>query len=125
MRRRLRCRSGIVKYLAIGFVYVYRWTVSPLLGNRCKYHPSCSQYALDAFREYGFLKGLILAGWRLLRCNPWSHGGVDYAKDQRLFQRGGTHGSAASPLLPRTGNPFRRSATPGQARLRRQPRISP
>jgi putative membrane protein insertion efficiency factor len=56
-----------------------------LLGNRCKYHPSCSQYALDAFREYGFLKGSVLAGWRLLRCNPWSHGGVDHAKDQRIF----------------------------------------
>ena len=114
-----------MKYLAIGFVHVYRGTVSPLLGNFCKYHPSCSQYALDAFREYGFFKGAILAGWRLLRCNPWSHGGVDYAKDQRLFQRGGTHRSPASPLLPRAGNPFRRSARPGQARLRRQPRISP
>jgi putative membrane protein insertion efficiency factor len=74
-----------VRYLAIGLVYVYRWTVSPLLGNRCKYHPSCSQYALDALREYGFLKGSVLAGWRLLRCNPWSHGGVDPVKDQRIF----------------------------------------
>ena len=74
-----------MKYLAIGLVYVYRWTVSPLLGNRCKYYPSCSQYALDALREYGLLKGSVLAGWRLLRCNPWSHGGVDHAHDQRLF----------------------------------------
>jgi uncharacterized protein len=74
-----------VKYLAMGLVYVYRWTVSPLLGNRCKYYPSCSQYALDALREYGFVKGSILAGWRLLRCNPWSHGGVDHAHDQTLF----------------------------------------
>jgi putative membrane protein insertion efficiency factor len=74
-----------VKYLGMGLVYVYRWTVSPLLGNRCKYYPSCSQYALDALREYGFLKGSVLAGWRLLRCNPWSHGGVDHAHDQRLF----------------------------------------
>jgi len=72
-------------YAAIALIWTYRWTVSPLLGNRCKYHPSCSQYALDALREYGFVKGSILAGWRLLRCNPWSHGGVDYVKDQRLF----------------------------------------
>jgi len=64
---------------------MYRWTISPLLGNRCKYYPSCSQYALDALREYGFLKGSVLAGWRLLRCNPWSHGGVDHAHDQELF----------------------------------------
>jgi putative membrane protein insertion efficiency factor len=74
-----------VKYLAMAPIYAYRWTVSPLLGNRCKYYPSCSQYALDALREYGLVKGLILAGWRLLRCNPWSHGGVDHAHDQRLF----------------------------------------
>jgi uncharacterized protein len=59
--------------------------ISPLLGNRCKYYPSCSQYAVDALREYGLLKGSVLAGWRLLRCNPWSHGGVDHAHDQRLF----------------------------------------
>jgi putative membrane protein insertion efficiency factor len=68
-----------------GLILLYTWTVSPLLGNRCKYHPSCSQYALDALREFGFLKGSILAGWRLLRCNPWSRGGVDYATDQKLF----------------------------------------
>ena len=74
-----------MRYLAMGLVYVYRWTVSPLLGNRCKYYPSCSQYALDALREYGLVKGSILAGWRLLRCNPWSHGGVDHAHDQTLF----------------------------------------
>ena len=74
-----------MKYLAIGLIYVYRWTISPVLGKRCKYHPSCSQYAIDALREYGLVKGSILAGWRLFRCNPWSHGGVDYAEDQRLF----------------------------------------
>lgn len=73
------------RYAAIGLLWIYRWTVSPLLGNRCKYYPSCSQYALDALREYGFVKGSVLAGWRLLRCNPWSHGGVDHAHDQRLF----------------------------------------
>ena len=66
-----------MKYLPIGLVYVYRWTVSPLLGNRCKYHPSCSQYAVDAVRAKGLVRGSALAGWRLLRCNPWSRGGFD------------------------------------------------
>jgi uncharacterized protein len=66
-------------------IHVYRLLVSPFLGPRCKYHPSCSQYALDALREWGVLRGLVLAGWRLLRCNPWSHGGVDHARDQTLF----------------------------------------
>jgi uncharacterized protein len=44
---------------------------------RCKYYPSCSNYAATAIRRYGF-KGLAMAGWRLLRCNPWSEGGLDY-----------------------------------------------
>jgi putative membrane protein insertion efficiency factor len=44
---------------------------------RCKYYPSCSNYAATAIRRYG-VKGVAMASWRLLRCNPWSHGGVDY-----------------------------------------------
>ena len=67
-------------------IRLYRAVVSPLLGPRCKYHPSCSAYALDALREYGALRGLVLAGWRVLRCNPWSHGGVDFVHDQTLFR---------------------------------------
>ena len=67
-------------------IHAYRLLVSPLLGPRCKYHPSCSRYALDALGEYGVLRGLVLAGWRLLRCNPWSRGGVDYVRDQTLFK---------------------------------------
>jgi putative membrane protein insertion efficiency factor len=69
-------------------VHAYRLLVSPLLGPRCKYYPSCSQYALDAIREWGILRGVVLAAWRLLRCNPWSHGGVDHAHDQTLFRAG-------------------------------------
>ena len=44
----------------------------------CKYHPSCSQYATDAVRKHGIVKGSLRAGWRIARCNPWSHGGVDH-----------------------------------------------
>jgi uncharacterized protein len=76
-----------MKYPAMGAVYLWRWTLGPLFAGSCKYHPSCSQYALDALRTYGFLRGSVLAGWRLLRCNPWSHGGVDFVSDQRLFRR--------------------------------------
>ena len=75
-----------MRYLGVAAVWVYRLTLGPFLGGQCKYHPSCSQYAIDAFKEFGFLKGFVLAGWRLLRCNPWSRGGVDYAHDQRLFR---------------------------------------
>jgi putative membrane protein insertion efficiency factor len=63
----------------LGLVYVYRYTFGLLFPASCKYHPSCSQYALDAIRRYGLVRGGARAGWRLLRCNPWSHGGVDPA----------------------------------------------
>ena len=67
-------------------VHAYRVVVSPLIGPRCKYHPTCSRYALDAIQEVGVVRGLILAAWRLLRCNPWSHGGVDHVRDRRIFK---------------------------------------
>jgi uncharacterized protein len=64
----------------------YRALVSPLLPARCKFHPTCSAYALDALREHGLARGLVLAGWRLLRCNPWSDGGFDPVSAQTLFR---------------------------------------
>jgi putative membrane protein insertion efficiency factor len=76
-----------VRYLGIGLVYAWRYTFGLLTPEgTCKYHPSCSQYALDAFRELGLVRGGILAGWRILRCNPWSHGGVDQVHDRTLFR---------------------------------------
>ena len=67
-------------------VRFYQRFVSPAIPKRCKYHPSCSQYAVTAVGRYGILRGLVLSGWRLLRCNPWSHGGVDFVEDQTLFR---------------------------------------
>ncbi len=67
-------------YLGVGLVQVWRHSFGLLTPEgTCKYHPSCSQYALDALRKHGLLRGSLKAGWRLLRCNPWSHGGVDPA----------------------------------------------
>jgi hypothetical protein len=66
-------------------VVLYQRFLSPALPRRCKYEPTCSRYAVDAIREYGILRGLVLAGWRLLRCNPWSHGGYDPVEAQRVF----------------------------------------
>ena len=68
-------------------IRLYQRTISPALPSRCKYHPSCSEYAAQAVRRYGVLRGVVLAGWRLLRCNPWSHGGVDFVEDQTLFRK--------------------------------------
>jgi putative membrane protein insertion efficiency factor len=76
-----------VRWIAIGLVRVYQVVLSPFFAGSCKYHPSCSQYAIDALRSHGLVRGSVLAGWRLLRCNPWSHGGVDRVEDQRLFRK--------------------------------------
>jgi hypothetical protein len=67
-------------------IVFYQRFVSPALPQRCKYEPTCSRYAVDAIRDYGILRGLVLAGWRLLRCNPWSHGGYDPVQAQRVFR---------------------------------------
>jgi putative membrane protein insertion efficiency factor len=74
-----------VKRVAILLVRLYQRLVSPVLPQTCKFHPSCSQYAAEALQRYGLFRGAILAGWRLLRCNPWNHGGVDKVEDQGLF----------------------------------------
>jgi uncharacterized protein len=67
-------------------IVAYRRLISPALPRRCRYEPTCSAYAEQAIREYGILRGLILAGWRLLRCNPFSHGGFDPVEAQKLFR---------------------------------------
>jgi putative membrane protein insertion efficiency factor len=84
-----------MRWLGIAAVHAWRYTFGLLTpAGTCKYHPSCSQYAIDAFRELGLVRGGIVAGWRLLRCNPWSHGGVDQVADRSLF-RDREHGSRA------------------------------
>jgi len=69
-----------MKYVGIALVHAWRYSFGLLTpAGTCKYHPSCSQYALDALHKDGLAKGSARAAWRVLRCNPWSHGGVDYA----------------------------------------------
>jgi uncharacterized protein len=72
--------------LALGVLRVYQRAVSPAFPRRCKYHPTCSDYAVQAIRGYGLLRGTVLAAWRLLRCNPLSHGGYDPVSAQKLFR---------------------------------------
>lgn len=68
--------SFITKSLQM-LIKAYAYLVSPWLGNRCRFHPSCSVYAAQALEEHGILKGLYLAVKRLLKCGPWSPGGDD------------------------------------------------
>ena len=67
-------------------IRLYQQLISPALPRRCKYEPTCSAYAVEAIRTYGPLRGLVLAVWRVLRCNPFSHGGYDPVGEQRLFR---------------------------------------
>jgi putative membrane protein insertion efficiency factor len=69
-------------------IIIYQRLVSPAIPRRCKYEPTCSRYAVESIKRYGILRGLVLAGWRLLRCNPWSYGGYDPVEAQRVFRTG-------------------------------------
>ena len=73
-------------------IRLYQRLISPALPRRCKYEPTCSRYSVQAVEEYGILRGLVLAIWRLLRCNPWSDGGYDPVEAQRLFGVDPRHG---------------------------------
>jgi uncharacterized protein len=75
-----------VKRPLLWLIAAYRRFLSPALPRRCKYEPGCSLYAATAIRRFGPLRGSLLAGWRLLRCNPFSHGGFDPVEAQRLFR---------------------------------------
>lgn len=67
-------------------VRLYQRFVSPVLPARCKYHPTCSAYAVESVRELGVLRGVVVAAWRLARCNPWSNGGYDPVSARSLFR---------------------------------------
>jgi putative membrane protein insertion efficiency factor len=63
--------------VAVALVRTYQWTLRPLIGANCRFCPSCSEYAVEAFREHGALRGGGLAARRILRCHPWHEGGYD------------------------------------------------
>jgi len=77
-----------------GLIGAYRRLISPAIPRRCRYEPTCSSYAAQAVRELGVVRGGIVALWRLLRCNPFSHGGLDPLEQRSLFR---THGHCAHP----------------------------
>lgn len=71
-----------MKYILIGIVKIYKKIISPLFPPCCKYYPTCSSYALEAIRKFGFFRGGWLSIWRILRCNPWSLGGIDFVPNK-------------------------------------------
>lgn len=72
-----------MKYPLLALIKLYQWTISPLLGPVCKYYPSCSHYGFTAIDRHGAIKGTALTAWRILRCNPWSLGGVDHVPPRK------------------------------------------
>jgi uncharacterized protein len=78
--------KGVFASVVRAPIRLYQRLVSPALPRRCKYEPTCSAYALEALRRHGPIRGIVLATWRLVRCNPFSHGGYDPVSAQRLFR---------------------------------------
>ncbi len=77
-----------------GLIKFYQYTLGIILPPSCRFTPSCSHYALDAVMTHGIIKGVLLAGWRILRCNPWCAGGFDPVPPagswKQAFTRSGT-----------------------------------
>jgi putative membrane protein insertion efficiency factor len=104
--KRLPARVAAVPLLA------YRYGVSPVIGPRCRFHPSCSEYGLEALRRFGLARGAWLIGARLVRCQPWHPGGVDPLPDDfdgtapsrylgRVLRGGARARALADPTSPR------------------------
>lgn len=90
-------RPGFAAAIALLPIRFYRRFLSPALGQRCRYYPTCSAYAEEAVRELGAFRGMILAAWRVLRCNPFSPGGIDPVSERTLFR-------AATPRTERAAD---------------------
>ncbi len=107
-----------MKYLLIGFLKLWRKLISPLYGDVCKYYPTCSAYGLESLRVHGAVKGSALTIWRLLRCNPWSHGGIDPVPGSAYEAEWAAEQSAGTATTPPAGTDARmtaRSCRPGVA----------
>lgn len=77
-----------MKRIALAPIRLYQRWVSPMLPRRCKYEPTCSAYSVEAIERFGVIRGTVLACWRILRCNPFSHGGFDPVREEFTFRVG-------------------------------------
>jgi uncharacterized protein len=90
VRRAVRTGRTSPRRVVVALLRLYQRVISPLYPPSCRFYPSCSQYALVAVDRHGVLRGAALAGWRLLRCNPWNAGGVDDVPPARRQDEGRT-----------------------------------
>jgi uncharacterized protein len=88
------CKLGLQQLAvtsAIKTIHGYRWALSPLMGNQCRFYPSCSYYAEEAINTYGLVKGGFLTLHRLSKCHPWHSGGIDLVPQPTLQPTDGSH----------------------------------
>jgi putative membrane protein insertion efficiency factor len=98
----------LISAVLIAPIRLYQRWISPAIAPRCRYYPTCSAYAVEAIRELGPIRGVVLASWRLLRCNPFSHGGVDEFADRRLFRNTTARSERArAAAISRVADPVR------------------
>ena len=78
---------NVFTIILIKLIKGYKFFISPLLGNSCRYLPTCSEYSIDALKNYGLFKGLYLSVKRILSCHPWSKGGFDPLKKEMKVKK--------------------------------------
>ena len=96
-------RYDPVRWVLIGLLRAYRLAISPLYGQVCRYHPSCSAYALGAVTTHGSLRGSWLTVRRLMRCHPWAAGGYDPVPPARSSSTPSSRAHAGSSPSPQQG----------------------
>ena len=78
---------NIFTFFLIKFIKIYKFFISPLLANSCRYSPTCSDYTIEALKTHGFLKGIFLSLKRIISCNPWGSGGFDPVKKEMKVKK--------------------------------------
>ncbi len=87
---------------ALGLIKAYQYGIRPMLGQRCRFFPSCSEYAADAIGEYGVLRGSTMGAMRLAKCHPWHAGGYDPVPENKSNS---SNVAVASNATPVSNNP--------------------
>ena len=78
---------NLFTYLLIKLIKIYKFLISPLLGDSCRYFPTCSEYSIDSLKTYGLFKGLFLSLKRILSCHPWGNSGFDPVKKEMKLKK--------------------------------------
>jgi uncharacterized protein len=89
-----------MKALLLSVIHFYQRRISPMLGARCRFHPTCSHYAAEALQKHGLIKGMLLSTWRVLRCQPFCKGGYDPVPLAKKTESEQANADQAKPAAP-------------------------